>query len=83
AGVKSLLVIDDVNDEGQGQGEFGYLLYGPDIDMLNAAGRQFIAMLQQEKGLFDVSSSIDPESKEVQLALKQVADDLGLSLSDI
>ncbi|MCO7190117.1 MULTISPECIES: efflux RND transporter permease subunit [unclassified Pseudoalteromonas] len=83
AGVKSLLVIDDVNDEGQGQGEFGYLLYGPDIDMLNAAGRQFIAMLQQEKGLFDVSSSIDPESKEVQLALKQVAYDLGLSLSDI
>ncbi|WP_046005812.1 efflux RND transporter permease subunit [Pseudoalteromonas rubra] len=83
AGVKSLLVIDDVNDEGQGQGEFGYLLYGPDIDMLNAAGRQFIAMLQQEKGLFDVSSSIDPESKEVQLVLKQVAYDLNLSLSDI
>ncbi|MCG7536060.1 efflux RND transporter permease subunit [Pseudoalteromonas sp. OOF1S-7] len=83
AGVKSLLVIDDVNDEGQGQGEFGYLLYGPDIDTLNAAGRQFIAMLQQEKGLFDVSSSIDPESKEVQLVLKQVAYDLNLSLSDI
>ncbi|RZM84890.1 acriflavin resistance protein [Pseudoalteromonas rubra] len=83
AGVKSLLVIDDVNDEGQGQGEFGYLLYGPDIDMLNAAGRQFIAMLQQEKGLFDVSSSIDPASKEVQLVLKQVAYDLNLSLSDI
>ncbi|MEC4090218.1 efflux RND transporter permease subunit [Pseudoalteromonas rubra] len=83
AGVKSLLVIDDVNDEGQGQGEFGYLLYGPDIDMLNAAGRQFISMLQQEKGLFDVSSSIDPESKEVQLVLKQVAYDLNLSLSDI
>ncbi|MBQ4839699.1 efflux RND transporter permease subunit [Pseudoalteromonas luteoviolacea] len=83
AGVKSLLVIDDVNDEGSGDGEFGYLLYGPDVDTLNAAGRQFIAMLQQEKGLFDISSTIDPPSKEVQLSLKPVAYDLGLNLADV
>ncbi|MCF2859719.1 efflux RND transporter permease subunit [Pseudoalteromonas sp. SMS1] len=83
AGVKSLLVIDDVNDFGGGDGEFGYLLYGPDIDTLNAAGRQFISMLQQEKGLFDISSTIDPPSKEVQLTLKPVAYDLGLNLADI
>ncbi|KZN55211.1 acriflavin resistance protein [Pseudoalteromonas luteoviolacea CPMOR-2] len=83
AGVKSLLVIDDVNDQGNGDGEFGYLLYGPDIDTLNAAGRQFISMLQQEKGLFDISSTIDPPSKEVQLSLKPVAYELGLTLSGI
>ncbi|KID55336.1 acriflavin resistance protein [Pseudoalteromonas luteoviolacea] len=83
AGVKSLLVVDDVNDFGGGDGEFGYLLYGPDVDTLNAAGRQFIAMLQQEKGLFDISSTIDPPSKEVQLTLKPVAYDLGLNLADV
>ena len=34
-------------------------------------------MLQQQKGLFDISSTIDPASK-VQLSLKPVAYDLGL-----
>ncbi|MFC3033309.1 efflux RND transporter permease subunit [Pseudoalteromonas fenneropenaei] len=84
AGAKSIQVFDDVNGQGMGgNGEFGYRLYGPDIDVLNAAGRQLIAMLQQEKGLFDISSSIDPESKELQLQLKPVAYDLGLDLSSV
>ena len=81
-GLKSINIQDDVNGGGN-DGEFGYLLFGPDIDTLNAAGRDFIAMLQQEKGLFDVSSTIDPASKEVQMSLKPVAYDLGLNLSTI
>ncbi|WP_372766640.1 efflux RND transporter permease subunit [Pseudoalteromonas sp.] len=81
-GLKSINIQDDVNGGGN-DGEFGYLLFGPDIDTLNAAGRQFIAMLQQEKGLFDISSTIDPASKEVQLSLKPVAYDLGLNLTNI
>ena len=81
-GLKSINIQDDVNGGGD-DGEFGYLLFGPDIDTLNAAGRQFIAMLQQEKGLFDISSTIDPASKEVQISLKPVAYDLGLNLSSI
>jgi multidrug efflux pump subunit AcrB len=81
-GVKSFTVQDDVNGGG-GQGEFGYLLFGPDIPTLNAAGREFISMLQQEKGLYDVSSSIDPAGKEIQLELKPVAYDLGLNLQTI
>lgn len=83
AGVKSLTIEDDVSGGGGNNGEFGYLLYGSDIDTLNAAGRQFIAMLQKTKGLFDVSSTIDPASKEVQMNLKPVAYDLGLDLSQI
>ena len=81
-GMKSFVVQDDVNGGGD-DGEFGYLLFGPDIKTLNAAGRQFISMLQQQKGLYDISSTIDPASKEVQLSLLPVAYDLGLDLSII
>ena len=81
-GMKSFTVRDDPNGGGDG-GEFGYLIYGSDIETLNAAGRRFIEMLQLEKGLFDISSTIDPASKEIQLELKPVAFDLGLDLSDI
>ncbi|WP_413400974.1 efflux RND transporter permease subunit [Pseudoalteromonas sp. KJ71-7] len=83
AGVKSLTIQDDVNGGGGGSGEFGYLLYGSDIDTLNEAGRRFIGLLQQQEGLFDISSTIDPASKEVQMSLKPVAFDLGLDLASI
>jgi multidrug efflux pump subunit AcrB len=81
-GMKSITIQDSINGGGD-SGEFGYLLFGADIDMLNAAGREFIAMLQQEKGLYDISSSIDPASKEIQMDLLPVAYDLGLNLSTI
>lgn len=88
AGVKSLTIYDDVNSGGGGggvsnDGEFGYLLFGSDIDTLNDAGRRFIQLLQQQEGLFDISSTIDPASKEVQMSLKPVAYDLGLDLAAI
>ncbi|KPZ55376.1 efflux RND transporter permease subunit [Pseudoalteromonas sp. P1-25] len=84
AGIKSLTIEDDVGGGGgTGEGEFGYLLFGSDIDTLNAAGRRFIQLLQQQKGLFDISSTIDPASKEVQMSLKPVAYDLGLDLANI
>lgn len=81
-GMKSFSVRDDVNG-GRDGGEFGYLLFGPDLNTLNAAGLEFISMLQQQTGLFDISSTIDPVSKEIQLELKQVAFDLGLDLATI
>lgn len=83
AGLKSLEIQDDPNGGANGEGEFGYLLYGPDSATLNAAGRQFIAMLQQEKGLFDISSTIDPSSREMRMSLKPVAYDLGLNLAGV
>lgn len=82
-GLKSFTIIEDVNDNGGGDGDFGYLLFGGDINVLNAAGRELIAMLQQERGLFDISSTIDPASKEIQLELLPVAFDLGLNLTDV
>ena len=84
AGVKSLTIQDDVGGGGgNGGGEFGYLLFGSDIDTLNEAGRRFIQLLQQQEGLFDISSTIDPASKEVEMSLKPVAFDLGLDLASI
>lgn len=82
AGMKSLSIQDDVNGGGQ-DGEFGYAIYGADIPTLNAAGRYFIELLQQQKGLFDISSTIDPANKEIQMRLLPVAEQLGLDLSSI
>lgn len=82
AGLKTLEIYDDVNGQ-QGDGEFGFLLFGANIDQLNTAGRALIEMLQQEPGLFDISSTIDPAAKEVQLTLKPVAYDLGLTLTNV
>jgi multidrug efflux pump subunit AcrB len=81
-GMKSFTVQDDVNGGGGG-GEFGYQIFGTDIPTLNAAGRMLIERLQETEGAFDVSSTIDPDSKEVQMELKPVAYDLGLDLSSI
>lgn len=82
AGMKSFSIEDDVNGGGD-NGEFGYLLYGADIKSLNEAGLRFIQMLQQEKGLYDVSSTIDPSSKEVRMELLPAAYELGLTLRSI
>ena len=74
---------DNVNDSDKGD-EFGFLLYGSDIETLNAAERDLILQLQQQQdGLFDISSSMDTGSKEILLSLKPVAYDLGINLSDI
>ena len=82
-GLKSITIQDDLMGGGNNGGEFGFMLFGADINQLNAAGREFIAMLQQQEGLFDISSSIDPASKEIQIDLLPVAYDLGLNLSSI
>ncbi|MYM60221.1 MMPL family transporter [Vibrio sp. OCN044] len=81
-GKKTLTVSDNVNDSDKGD-EFGFLLYGSDIETLNAAGRDLVLQLQQQDGLFDISSSMDTGSKEILLSLKPVAYDLGINLSDI
>ncbi|MEP1447861.1 MAG: efflux RND transporter permease subunit [Paraglaciecola sp.] len=82
-GMKSITIQDNLMGGGNGNGEFGFMLFGADIELLNAAGREFISMLQQQEGLFDISSSIDPASKEIQIDLLPVAYDLGLDLSNI
>ena len=81
-GLKSLTIVDNLNDDGKGD-DFGFLLFGEDITKLNAAGRELVQALKQEKGLTDVFSSIDSGSREVLLSLTPVAYDLGLDLSMI
>ncbi len=81
-GLKTITIQDDINGGGNGD-EFGYLLFGSNIETLNKAGREFIAKLQEQAGVYDISSSIDTGSKEVQLSLLPVAYDLGLDLSNI
>lgn len=81
-GVKKLTIQDDVNGGEQGD-EFGYLLFGPDIDTLNAAGRALMSRLNQQPGLFDISSSMDSGSQEILISLTPVAHDLGLDLTTI
>jgi multidrug efflux pump subunit AcrB len=83
--MKSITIQDNLigGGGGDGDGEFGFMLFGADIELLNAAGRKFISMLQQQEGIFDISSSIDPASKEIQIDLLPVAYDLGLDLSNI
>ncbi|MGV2986208.1 efflux RND transporter permease subunit [Vibrio sp. E150_011] len=81
-GLKSIVINDNVTG-GEDGDEFGYLLYGPDMEVLNAAGRALISQLQLQTGLYDISSSMDTGSREVQLSLKPVAYDLGLDLATI
>lgn len=81
-GLKTITIADDINDNGKGD-EFGFLLYGSEIETLNAAGKALINRLGLQEGLFDISSSIDTGSQEVLLSLTPVAYDLGLDLFDI
>lgn len=81
-GVKTLTIQDDVNG-GEDGDEFGYLLFGPDITTLNQAGRALMSRLNQQPGLYDISSSIDSGSQEVLISLTPVAYDLGLDLTTI
>ncbi|EPN8544125.1 efflux RND transporter permease subunit [Vibrio alginolyticus] len=81
-GMKSIKIREQSAGGGD-RDEFGYLLFGSNINELNEAGRYLIERLQQEEGLYDISSSIDSGSKEVLLSLAPVAYDLGLDLTMI
>ncbi|MEM0910351.1 MAG: efflux RND transporter permease subunit [Pseudomonadota bacterium] len=83
-GMRSIKIIDDVGSmDDMDDGDFGYTLYGADITTLNAAGRYFAQLLEQQPGIYDVSSTIDPATKEIQLQILPEAERLGLTLSDI
>lgn len=81
-GMKSIKIREQSAGGGD-RDEFGYLLFGSNINELNEAGRYLIDRLQQQEGLYDISSSIDSGSKEVLLSLAPVAYDLGLDLTMI
>ncbi len=82
AGVRLIRVQDDVMNQGD-QGALGYRLFGRDPEQLNQAGLALIEALSQVPGVYDISSTIDSASKELNLQLKPVAHQLGLTPADI
>lgn len=85
--LKSITIIDDPTSDGPtgdfGGGDFGYLIRGDDLNSIDAAGRELIYLVSEIAGVNNVSSTIDPAVKEVQLHLKPIAYDLGLNLQTI
>lgn len=81
-GVRLIRVQDDVMSMG-GQNNLEYRLFGRDIDQLNQAGLALIADLAKIPGVFDLSSTIDSAGKELNLQLKPVAYQLGLTPADL
>ncbi|MDP4537709.1 efflux RND transporter permease subunit [Alkalimonas collagenimarina] len=81
-GVRQIQVQDDVTGMGD-QGNLGYRLFGRDIDQLNQAGLALIDELGKIPGVYDISSTIDSAGKELNLELKPVAYQLGLTPTDI
>ena len=77
-GLKKITIQDEVIEAGD-DGELSYRIYGKDLDELNAAGRLLMQRLSQVEGLFDIGSSIDASNKEIQIELKPVAYQLGLT----
>jgi multidrug efflux pump subunit AcrB len=82
-GLKSYTMQDDAAAAPGSAQEFGYLLYGTELKALNQAGRELITLLQQQNGIYDVGSTIDPPSKELVFELKPFARSLNMKLSDI
>lgn len=81
-GLKKITIQDEVIEAGD-EGELSYRIYGKDLDELNAAGHMLMNRLSQVEGLSDVGSSIDAANKEIQLQLKPVAYQLGLTPADV
>ncbi len=81
AGMKSIYIKEDVT--ANNDGDFSFVIYGKDFDTLNEASIKFAESIRKLDGVYDVSTTVDPSSKEIQMTLKPEAYDLGLTLGDI
>ncbi|RZM69548.1 acriflavin resistance protein [Pseudoalteromonas rubra] len=81
-GVKSFHIQDDLNGNGT-QGDFGYRLYGSDLNTLEKASRELVEQLQMQPGLYDINSSLNASGIQVLLSLRPSGQKLGLTLDDI
>jgi multidrug efflux pump subunit AcrB len=82
AGVRSIRVKDDLFANAQ-QRDLGFQLYGDDPVQLNQAGLALIAAMQQLPAVYDIGSTIDSGTKELNLQLKPVALQLGLTSTEL
>lgn len=81
--LKAVRIKDDVLGQHNLYGDFGYFFFSDDIDELNAAAKLFAAELKQQKGLYEVGSTISVGRKELLMELKPLAHQLNLTLADV
>ena len=82
-GVKSLSIRDNIFSNGRDDGDISFRLAGTDSEQLEAAAKELKAKLRSLKGVGDVNDSMQSNADEVQLVLKPLAYNLGLTLSDV
>ncbi len=82
-GVKSLTIRDNIFSNGRDDGDISFRLAGSDREQLEAAAKELRAKLKSLKGVGDVNDSMQTGTDEVQLVLKPLAYNLGLTLSDV
>ncbi len=82
-GVKSLTISDNFFGDGRDDGDVAFRLESQNDAQLLAAAKELKAKLNSLKGVGDVNDSRQTSAKEVQLALKPLAHNLGLTLAEI
>ncbi|MFT4924226.1 MAG: multidrug efflux pump subunit AcrB [Phenylobacterium sp.] len=82
-GVKSLSIRDNLIGNQRDDGDISFRLAGKDIEQLEAATMELKAKLRAMKGVGDINDSMQTNADEVQLVLKPLAYNLGLTLSDV
>jgi len=78
AGVKSINIRADLNQQSN-NGDIAYRLFSKDLGELNQAGLMLLNELAKVKGLYELGSTVDPAGTELQLKLKPIAFEMGLS----
>jgi multidrug efflux pump subunit AcrB len=78
AGVKSINIRADLSQQNN-NGDIAYRLFSKDLAELNQAALLLLNGLANVKGLYELGSTVDPAGAELQLKLKPIAFEMGLS----
>ena len=81
-GVKSFKITDNIGPS-SAEDDISYQLFGKNLEELNQAARDLMKSLTTIGGVYEIGTSTDPSIKELQLKLKPVAYQLGLSPDNI
>lgn len=82
-GIKSLTIRDNIFGNQRDDGDISFRLLGSNSSELTAAAKELKAKLRTLKGVGDINDSMQSGTDEVQLVLKPLAYNLGLTLSDV
>jgi len=81
-GIKSYKISADLSGNST-KPDLSYRLFGKDLETLNRAGQMLAEKMSAINGLYDVASTVDPSSKELQFTLTPVAYEMGLTPDSI